>query len=375
MTVSINGTALAWSNFNVERDEDRVRLANSAYTNINGQIPKEEYRKELLKKDLDLFCRGLWEEWIECLAPLELAGTAEPIPPAFALEPFVLEEGGTILFAPPGRGKSYLTLAMAVSIDAGCRQLWPVRQQKVLFINLERGVTGIQNRIGNVNAALGLPRTRPILTLNGRGRSLYDVLPAARKAMAASGATVACLDSISRAGMGDLTENNPVNRIVDAMNGLSPTWLGIGHTPRGDESHIYGGIHFEAGADIVVRVLSQQDSLAGPLGVGLKIVKENDIGKWPVQILAFEFERERGLVAIREAWPGEFPDVEGEQPMSMKEVVRQWLADPQIRRASATQAAKATGFSRQNVAALFKQDATFVELGRDGHSVVYGVRQ
>src|SRR6185436_19251129 len=278
VAIGYHGVELAWSTFNVERDEDRVRLANSAHKHLNGQA--QEYPASYLKNDLDKFCRGLWEAHIGDMAPEWLAGTPEPVPPRFALAPFILEGGGTIVFAHPGRGKSYLTGLMAVSIDAGTEvppsmRLWQVRQQRVLLINLERGRLSVQNRLGNINAALGLPRTRRLLTMNQRGRSLQEIIGAARRAVRDHGVGLVLLDSISRAGMGDLTENNAVNRIIDGLNGLSETWLGIAHAPRGSDEHVFGGIHFDAGADVIVRLLSQQEEW-GPLGVGIQIVKEND---------------------------------------------------------------------------------------------------
>ena len=61
VSVAMNGTALAWSNFNIERDEDRVRLANSAYTHIASNGVAAAYPKNFLKNALDRFCFGRWD--------------------------------------------------------------------------------------------------------------------------------------------------------------------------------------------------------------------------------------------------------------------------------------------------------------------------
>jgi hypothetical protein len=54
----------------------------------------------------------------------------------------------------------------------------------VLFINLERSAASVADRLGNVNrGARAAPDTRPMLTLNARGRSLMDVAGSARKAI------------------------------------------------------------------------------------------------------------------------------------------------------------------------------------------------
>ena len=370
--ISMNGHSLAWGVVNVDKDEDRVRMSNSAWGQVNGQAAL--FDKPEMKRCFDAFCKGLWEASLGPLAPTLMEGAAVSSPPTFALHPYLVQGGGTIFFAHPGRGKSYLVKLMAVHLDAGAEipaehRLWPVRQQRVLWINLERGQAGVQARLGNINAALGLPRPRPLLTMNARGRSLADILPAAERAVREQHIGVVFLDSISRAGLGDLTENNPVNRIMDALNGLAPTWGAIAHAPRSSDEHLYGSIHFEAGADVVVRLLSQQDE-AGPLGIGLFVTKENDIGKPPPQILALEFGPS-GLTAARRAQKGEFPEVEKGKPQSMKRVVIDYLLG--VGDATATQIAGATKYSRPNVSELLGHDPAFIPTRKLGVQQFYGV--
>jgi AAA domain len=377
--LTCDGAVLAWSNFNVERDEDRVRLSNSAYShfqhrNGTGKIAGlPGYPKEYLKNDLDMFCAGLWDAQVAQTMPVEMAGTLEPAPPGFVLYPFVLSEGGTIIFAPPGRGKSYTLLLMAVSIDAGLEWMWrPVRKCKALFINLERGARSVADRLGNVNATLGLPRRRPLAMMNARGRSLTDVAAAAERYIGEHDVGVVFVDSISRAGAGDLNANESVNRIIDQLNRMCPAWVGLAHTPRADETHLYGGIHFEAGADAVVQLLSEQDE-DGPLGIGLQITKQNDIGKVPLWTMALEFN-DVGLAKVRRARPGEFPEVEAGTKLTMREAIREHILDVGAR--SATQIEEELGFNRANVADLFRKDRRhFQEVGRQGRQVLYGIPQ
>lgn len=372
IAILYQGVALGWSSFNIERDEDRLRLANSAHRHLNGQA--KDYPATYLKQDLDDFCYGLWDASLGDLDAEWMEGTPEPVPTVFALEPYVVHGGGTIVFAHPGRGKSILTLLWAVSIDAGAdippaKRLWKVRPQRVLLINLERHKTSVANRLGNVNAALGLPRTRPLLTMNQRGKSLADVIPAARKMCREHDIRLVLLDSISRAGLGDLTENNPVNKIIDGLNGLAPTWIGIAHAPRGSDEHLYGSIHFEAGADVVVRLLSQQDE-GGPLGIGLQIAKENDVGKRGLEILALEFAT-AGLTGVRDATPGEFPDVEESRKPSAKQLAVDYLLS--VGTASASAVAQETGLNRSTVSTILNHDPSFQRRGMKGSSVLFGV--
>ena len=58
LTIELANNPLAWSLLNIERSEDRVRLANQAATKISEN---RNYTKEDLRADLDLFCLGLWD--------------------------------------------------------------------------------------------------------------------------------------------------------------------------------------------------------------------------------------------------------------------------------------------------------------------------
>lgn len=367
VTITCDGADLAWSNFNVEKDEDRVRLTNSAHGHLNGM--SSSYPKTHLKSDLDSFCAGLWDAQMAQTMPVLMEGSLESRPPSFVLYPFILSEGGTIIFAPPGRGKSYTLMLMAVSVDAGLGNLWAVEQTRVLFVNLERGARSVADRLGNINQALGLPRNRPIATINARGRSLMDVAPAIERYVRENHIGVIFVDSISRAGGGNLNDNEDVNRICDQLNRLGPAWVGLGHTPRNDESHIYGGVHFEAAADVVVQLLSEQDD-DGPLGVGLQITKQNDVGRVPQWTMALEFS-DTGLARVRNARPGEFPDVEANKRMTMREQVREHLRE--IKQGSASEIAEALGFARPNVSMLLNKDRAFQKVRRDGREVIFGL--
>ena len=363
-----NRTPLAWSSFNIERDEDRVRLANSAYQHLNGLA--EKYPKTYLKTDLDGFCSGLWDAWVAGFRGEMVAGDIDPQPPLFWLEPYILQEGGTILFAPPGRGKSFLELLWAVCIDSGVCPFWPVNQARVYFINLERGKKSVKSRLGAVNRALGLPMDRPLPMMNARGRTLFDVLPAVKRDIAEYGVKHVMLDSISRAGMGDLNENRSVNTIMDGLNALSPSWSAIAHTPRASEEHVFGGIHFDAAADLEVKLLTQQDEGSSTLGIGLQITKDNDVGKRPMSVLALEFGAV--LEKVRFALPREFGEIEAKRKGRMADVVRQYLLSEGA--TSATTTAKETGYARQSVSDLLNMGDTFVRVGREGKEVLWGVR-
>jgi hypothetical protein len=282
---------------------------------------------------------------------------------------YLIQGGGSILFSPPGRGKSYTVMAMAVSVDSGCNKIWPVVQRKVMYVNLERSRDSMRFRLASVNKALGLPAERPLPFLNARGRSLAEVYDYVRRGVERYQIEAVVLDSISRAGMGDLTENESANRTVDLLNRLCPTWIALGHTPRADEKHVYGSVHFDAGMDIGIQLLSQTQDLL--TGIGLQVTKANDIRLPPLQVIALEWGEE-GLREIRPARKREFIEIEAGKRTGLEQEIEEYLllgGD-----AGAGEIAAALKRNRSNVAALLAKSARFVQTRKEGRQSFYGVR-
>jgi hypothetical protein len=368
--VSIFGQheSLSWSYFNIERREDRSSLAGAA----QAILKSKDYNKDDMRRDLDSFCAGLWEYHLSQFTPEEISGDDTPLPLSYLLKPYIIENGGTILYAPPGRGKSYTALLWAVSIDAGVQMFWPVQQRKILFINLERSKESLTRRLGMVNKILGLPPTRKLLTVNARGHSLVEVTPACRKSILKNNVGLIILDSISRAGMGDLNENQSGNRVIDSLSGLCPSWVALGHTSRATEDHMYGSIMQDAGADVCVQ-LSAQSTDEKKLGIGWMITKQNDIGYHPQKIYALEFN-EFGLTNFRPAKNFEFSDIVGKITTDKLTAIREFVINKDSGDASASEVEAELGFDRAYVSKIFNQSGAFIETRKVKQSVYYGVK-
>jgi hypothetical protein len=263
-------------------------------------------------------------------------------------------------------------MLMAISIDSGISNIWPVTQARVLILNLERSGPQYMRRLGAVNAALHLPRDRPIAVLHARGRSLKDVIEGARRFVRRERTEVIILDSISRSGMGDLNENQSGSRIMDALNGLAESWIAIGHTPRASGEHVTGTMQFDAAADLMVKLASEQED-DGPLGVSLELTKRNDIPYYKPQILALEFDHAHGFIGYRSARRGEFPTIEAGRKVSALHQLKDWLLDQPGGLGDATEAAEQTGLHRVTVATHFANREHFVFIRKDGRRSLYGV--
>lgn len=372
ITIGLDTTLLAWTNFNVERDEERLRLANSASKAL-GELDRAVWPVTDMKHALDLFCSGLWDAAIGQIPIGYRQGIRKLEGPSYALRPLVIDGGGTIIYAPPGRGKSFTALLMAQSMNAGTELLFPAALRRTLYINIERDAESMDDRLARVNSCLRLDDDAPLAFLHQRGKSLHDVYGSADRFCRTEGIEVVILDSISRSGYGDLNENQPVNKIVDAMNGLSRTWVALAHTPRQDESHVFGSVHFDAGMDIGVRLTTQSVREGLTVGVGLTVTKANDgvvTGK-PL-LFALEFDA-TGLADARGATNHEFPML---APISAGNLVQR--VDSLLGRVgwmSATELAKELGGSvkSQRVSEVLNADGEKYQARRDGKSVLYSL--
>ena len=298
ISISLDYRKLAWSLLNIERSEERTRLSNLAY----GSVQLQEYTKDNLRHDLDIFCAGLWDYHVSSFTPQLVEGEETNEPPCFYLYPYIIEGGGSILFAPPGKGKSTTALLWAQSINTGTSKIWKTQKAPTLYVNLERSAQSIKRRLADVNKALGLPAKQTLLILNARGKSLSNVAPAIRKTVEQCGVKVIIVDSMSRAGFGDLTENKPVNAIIDTLSELSPCWVALGHTPRASEDRIYG-CH-----DAQTEILTAKGWIKFPDWKGQSVLTfRNDNGhshfeyRKPLQFHKYDYSGEMLLINSRNA--------------------------------------------------------------------------
>ena len=178
------------------------------------------------------------------------------------------------------------------------------------------------------------------------------------------------LDSISRSGQGSLIGDEETNRTIDLMNDICPTWFAIGHTPRADSTHVFGSVHFEAGADLMVSLTSQIDG--DLMGVGLKVEKSNDTPKRPREKFVFEFGP-HGLLKARKAKAGEFEDIDAQPKLPVKNLLEEYLSEHE--QISGTQAEAELGVNRGDASHILKNDFRFVFKRKVGRQAMYGLRK
>lgn len=311
LTVLLDQKMLAYSVFNADRAEERIRLCNAAHSKL-GTMAEDIVWKSALKHELDVFASTLWERYIDSDTAEEVVGNAM-LPLDWRAKPHVLEHGGTLIFGDPGKGKSTTAMILAVAVNAGLNGLWETKQAKVLYINLERSRESLQRRLGCVNTALGLDPAEPLLMYNRRGQPLSNILPVARRTVDKMNVELVIVDSISRAGIGDLNENQPTNDTMDSLNEMCPAWVGIGHTGHSDKTRMFGSQFWMAGADVGVKLQAEQKD--NELGVRLEVTKGNDFSPPPPMMLKYTFD-EFGLSRVESAKASDFPQLQAQRKRS-----------------------------------------------------------
>ena len=145
--------------------------------------------------------------------------------------------------------------------------------------------------------------------------------------------------------------------------------MAVAHTPRADESHVYGSVHFDAGADVLVRLLTdRRDDL---VGAGLEITKANDISPQSTMIMAYEFDQ-NGLTGVRKASAKDFPTPLAGKKLTQAEQLLDFVLEIGI--ATATEAAKETGINRSTCSRLFSNDDRFTFVNKVGAKAYYGAK-
>ena len=369
LVIELDGRVLAWGDIAVARDDQRIQMIKSAFEQLDQGVVYH-LSEICLKRKLDEFCRTIHLSRRHPVQAEPMSGDPEKESARHVLTPFIPEAGGAFLYGPPESGKSWIALVCAVSIDAGASRLWAVHRTRTLFVNLERSANSIAGRLAGVNRVLGLPVDRGLFCLNARGHDLASVTGALQSAIR-EGVGCVVLDSVSRAGYGDLTTDETANQIVNALNQLGVPWLAVAHTPRADSSHIFGSVHFEAGADVMVRLESEL-SPGGTRGIRLEITKANDFARPPAQVLALEFDPEAGLERVRPASSGEFPTLGRTLRFPRLHEIRSHLLDRG--KATTTGIANALNMDASNVSKHLRQHPDiFVETERSGREVYYSV--
>ena len=366
VVISVDGRVVMSDLFNIGRATDRDKLVRFTEKNLTDV---ESAAWESLGNNLMTACVWIITSW-EASTVQSSVAEIEPEQSSFPIYPYIIRDGGSILFAPPGSGKSYLLQTMAITTAVGRSGLWEQEQAPVVYINLERSMQSVERREFAIRRALGINGPTGVRYIHARGRSLSGIAPHVHQIIEQQPGTVVMLDSLSRTGIGSLNEDQTANKFVDTMNGVG-TWIAIGHTPRADSDHVYGSQHFDAGQDIGIKVSSERkDNL---LGVALRVTKANDIPPVPLKILVFQFREDgHGLENIGLADHHLFPTLLADKKLSAIESLIAFMGDEEW---TTTDVSSQLGLTPSWVSERFLHSGLFIQTRIEKHKKFYQVKQ
>ena len=353
--------------------KDARARATASYDHLfSDRVFGSEEKKLLVEVDFDKFCLNIPATLMAVEAPKlvkgQMLGAID-----FLAKPLVLKKGGTILFGPGGAGKSSTGFLSAIAVDSGTNGIWGTVATRSLLVNLERPEDTIIRRIFATNSALGLESDRPLAVLTARGKTLTGIEPVVRRYIQDEGIGFVVLDSISRAGMGKLTDDDTANATVDILNSFGIAWLAIGHTSKENPNEVFGSVHYANGADIVAKLSSER---RGPLelGVRIEVTKANDIIFPEPMTLKYTFDEEYGLHGAKIVGPDTYPELSKDTRTLPQKITDYLLGE--AGQASATQIAEAMGVDRSAVSRILNSDDRYSKMPNTGggRAQLYAVR-
>ena len=313
LKVYINDTSAMYDQLNYRSNRPKIDFVRDVYKNPRFAEIEPYFSKNDMHADLLQFCDVAYPLSLGIVEIEELAGD-----PMIEIEEYVKgwvpKGAGVILNAQPGVGKSWTAMAIAASVDAGYSDLFGVNKGKVLYINLERTGKYMVKRLGGINTALGLDYNRKLKFINKKGTALSEIKDAIINIVEKEDIKLIIVDSISRAGLGSLVEDNVAVKLTDLLNNLvkesDRTWLGIAHRAHSNQ-YVFGSIHFIAAADVVIKVDAARNDKK-QLGLKLAVEKSNDMAPPIPRIIGLSFDA-MGINGLWNSNKYEFPDLAEEE--------------------------------------------------------------
>ena len=322
LEVYLNDELVGYDNFNFEKSAQRKAFCGDLVKDKGLGGLSAIYDRDDLTRDMTTFTFDAWPIHVQegITADMVYGDPTQEVEQY--VDNLIIKGGGTIVNALPKKGKSFISMAMAVSVDAGNNTLFSTKQGNTLYVNLERNASSMKRRLAGINLALGLDYDRPLRFLNVRGKSLLDIIDSVRWQIKEYDIKLIVVDSISRAGMGSLVEDHSAMRITDELNKLveetDRSWLGIAHRSWGNQ-HVFGSVHFLAACDVMVDIDSAHNDFSKELGIKLSVSGQNDLPPSPPKIVALSFDS-MGVNRMRRASEDEFPELSEEEDLNVERI-------------------------------------------------------
>lgn len=325
----VDTTAVHSTRLETDDADERHRFVNALYgtrrelrdggMSRSGTSPKlgseiiKEFPPEDCEHEFMLWSRALWNAYIGPTSGKDVEGDDEPSAPPWAVPGLVMAGATCIWAGDAGANKSTLMRLTCQSLTHGVYDVIPIRdQERSIWVNAEEPDVEHTRQLGNVNAALGLPRRTPMFTIQARGMRIDDLAYRLEKAVRETGAQHVFIDSLSRLSRGmSLNDNDTATMLVDSVSGLGTSVNWIGHTGWENRTRLAGSRHFENAARVMVLVQSRV-SIGGvspelTRGVRTTVTKANGAIVTDSMYWTLGYHRQHGLLSARMAPETEWP--------------------------------------------------------------------
>ena len=223
----------------------------------------------------------------------------------YMVPPLVLADGPTVHFGRGGSGKTYVALAMAVSMALGRDFLGQRCQQgEVLLVDYEATPKTTKARLQRIVAGLGEPwRDDLIHYWEPHARPLPDILPALERKIREENIRCLLVDSAGLACGGNPKDEDVALRYFNSLARLGIPSQTIAHvTKQGKDEYPYGSVFWSNSARLTWNV--KLDRQEGPtMWVSLSNRKSNETQ--PMEPLGVRLDFSENAVAISRE--GEIP--------------------------------------------------------------------
>ncbi len=196
---------------------------------------------------------------------------------SYLLHPFLAENSANMLFGKGGTGKSYLSIAMALSVSSGEPFLdyTPTTQKNVLFLDYESTKNVFARRVRMVDPTFN---TKGRLFYYGMSSPLADSVDMIKRRMTDNNIGFVVVDSAALAAGGKPEDAVNALTFFSALKKLNTTTLVIAHETKAEnKSYPFGSVFFFNNLRNIWNASSQQDDLGSDaLNLGLFHRKSNE---------------------------------------------------------------------------------------------------
>lgn len=268
------------------------RTVSSLSREAEGSMPKKTpdipWRELLTAVTYDIV-----RDHLEGEPPVRLTEVA-PSTNSHVIKPFALANTISSLAAPGGTGKSFMSMAIALTVAtgrAGFLGIQPEVSGPVMYLDWEADASEHARRMHRLTRGAGImPGDTPIFHHDMRRYGpLHRHITGVANRIAHEGCVFAIIDSVTMARAGDLNSSEATIALFGAINQLGISTLLIDHKSREAMRRKWrGAIGSVVNDNSVRRLWEVTDYDDTPTGKNIYLeATKNNIGRWP-EPLGFE---------------------------------------------------------------------------------------